>query len=285
MLDRRFMFSHYIFMVHTWSLFFVLPCFLTSVGLSGCVLKGPAAPVPRGMVPVPAGKFIRGSNRVDEFQQAGELGSKKPWYKDEYPQHEISLPLFYIDRYEVTNAEYKAFIDATGWRPPPYFEDRNIPAGQERFPISQVNWYEAERYCRWKGKRLPSEAEWEKAARGTDGREFPWGNDFEKIKKNADHPHSEEIAPVGSFKEGMSPYGVMDMAGNVWEWTNDWYRSYPNGTFKSALFGEKQKVFRGGGGGRVGHYALPLFYRTAYRSSIAPEQAFADLGFRCAMSP
>lgn len=253
--------------------------------LSACGVHSEFARRPRGMLSVPAGRFVRGSNRVDEFQQAGEMGSKKPWYKDEYPQHEITLPLFYIDQYEVTNAEYKSFIDDTEWRSPPQFVDRDVPSGRERFPVAQVNWYEAERYCQWRGKRLPSEAEWEKAARGTDGREFPWGNDFEKIKQDADDASAEDIAPVGSFKEGMSPYGVMDMAGNVWEWTSDWYRPYPNGTFKSALFGEKQKVFKGGGGGRVGHYALPLFYRSAYRSSIAPEQAFADLGFRCAKSP
>lgn len=267
--------------------FLLLPFFVGAIYLSSCALKAPPERPPRGMVSVSSGRFVRGSNRIDEFQQASEMGSKKPWYKDEYPEHEISLPLFYIDQHEVTNAEYKFFIDATEWRPPPYFVDRDVPAGRERFPISQVNWYEAEHYCRWRGKRLPSEAEWEKAARGTDGREFPWGNDFELIKQGvkANDPDAGEIAPVGSFKEGMSPYGVMDMAGNVWEWTSDWYRSYPNGTFQSALFGEKQKVFRGGGGGRVGHYALPLFYRSAYRSSIAPEQAFADLGFRCAKSP
>lgn len=267
------------------SSFLLLPCLVGSIYFSGCAVKTAPMRLPRGMVSVSAGRFIRGSNRRDEFQQASEMGSKKPWYKDEYPQHQMSLPLFYIDRYEVTNAEYKSFVDATEWRSPPYFIDRNVPDGRERFPVSQVNWYEAERYCRWRGKRLPSEAEWEKAARGTDGREFPWGDDFELIKQDADHPNSEDIAPVGSFKAGMSPYGVMDMAGNVWEWTSDWYRSYPNATFQSALFGEKRKVFRGGGGGRVGHYVLPLFYRGAYRSSIAPEQAFADLGFRCAQSP
>ncbi len=264
--------------------FLLIPSVVGLMIFSGCALKAAPARAPRGMVSVTAGRFIRGSNRVDEFQQASEMGSKKPWYKDESPQHEISLPLFYIDRYEVTNVEYKFFIDATQWRSPPHFLDRKIPNGRERFPISQVNWYEAERYCRWRGKRLPSEAEWEKAARGTDGREFPWGNDFELIKQNADAPDSGDVAVVGSFIESMSPYGAMDMAGNVWEWTSDWYAPYPNGTFKSPLFGEKQKVFKGGGGGRVGHYALPLFYRSAYRSSTAPEQAFADLGFRCAKS-
>ena len=271
---------------------FSIPLLFASILLSGCAMRASAPVAPRGMVPVPAGRFVRGSNKIDEFQQAGELGSKKPWYKDEYPQHEMSLPLFYIDEHEVTNAEYKVFIDATEWRAPDYFIDRAVPPGKEDYPVANVNWYEAERYCRFRGKRLPTEAEWEKAARGTDGREFPWGDDFDRIKQNADgssrrgeEAASGDIAPVGSFKEGASPYGVMEMAGNVWEWTSDWYRPYANTTFQSELFGEKQKVFRGGGGGRVGHYVLPLFYRTAYRSSIAPENAFSDLGFRCATSP
>ncbi len=237
------------------------------------------------MVLIPEGPFIRGSNKIDKFQQAKELGSKKPWYKDEAPQHEISLPRFYIDQFEVTNAEYKLFIDADHWRAPSYFIKHMIPSGQENFPVSNINWYEADRYCHWKGKRPPTEAEWEKAARGTDGREFPWGDNFETIKKAANDKQSGDIVPVGSFEEGKSPYGVMDMAGNVWEWTSDWYQAYPNATFQTPLFGEKQKVFRGGGGGRVGHYILPLFYRTSYRSSVPPEIAFADLGFRCAVSP
>ncbi len=237
-----------------------------------------------GMIAIPAGRFVRGSNKVDAFEQAKELGSK-PWYRDEYPEHQLDLPLFYIDRYEVTNADYKGFIDATGWRPPASFIDHAVPPGLERFPVSHVNWYEAERYCFWKGKRLPSEAEWEKAARGTDGREFPWGNHFDKEKFNSGNSERGDFLPVGSFTANASPYGVMDMAGNVWEWTSDWYKAYPNATYQTEAYGVKQKVFRGGAGSGVGHYALPLFYRAAYRSSSVPEGAFSDLGFRCAKSP
>ncbi len=237
------------------------------------------------MVSVPEGEFTRGSDKVDEHQQGNELGTLKPWYLDEHPKHQHHLPLFYIDRYEVTNAEYKIFIDATRSRPPVYFFGRGIPPGRESYPVTDINWYEAERFCQWKGKHLPSEAEWEKAARGTDGQEFPWGNDYDKSKLNAGDSGIGDIAPVGSFKTGMSPYGAMDMSGNVWEWTRDWYQPYPNSTYKTDLFGEKQKVFRGGGWGGVGHYSLPLFYRAAYRSSLAPDDAYADLGFRCVKSP
>ncbi|MFQ5596716.1 MAG: formylglycine-generating enzyme family protein [Nitrospiria bacterium] len=257
-----------------------LPILLTS-----CLIKTPPQPPPPGMVAISAGTFLRGSDKVDVNQQASELGTLKPWYLDEHPAHQLHLPLFYIDKFEVTNTEYKLFIDATHSRPPVSFFGRSFPPGRQQYPVTDINWYEASRYCEWKGKRLPTEAEWEKAARGTDGREFPWGNDYDKKKLNAGDSGIGDIAPIGSFQEGASPYGVMDMSGNVWEWTADWYQPYPDSTYQAELFGEKQKVFRGGGWGGIGHYALPLFYRTAYRSSIPPEEAYADLGFRCAKSP
>ena len=237
------------------------------------------------MILIPAGEFIRGSDKVDLEHQAGEMGSAKPWYLDEHPQHKFYLPLFYIDRYEVTNAQYKRFIDAVRARPPVYFYIRSVPPGRDHLPVTDLNWYDADRYCRWIGKRLPTEAEWEKAARGIDGREYPWGDAFDPKKANVGDAGPGDLTPVGAYREGASPYGVMDMAGNVWEWTADWYQPYPGGDYQSALFGEKQKIFRGGGWGGAGHYAIPLFYRTAYRSSIPPEEGYADLGFRCAKSP
>ncbi len=259
--------------------------FFVGAVLTSCFLKLPLSPPPPGMISVPAGKFLRGSDKVDVNQQSSELGTLKPWYLDEHPAHQHQLPLFYIDQYEITNVEYKIFIDATNSRPPVYFFGRSIPPGRQHHPVTDVNWFDASRFCEWKGKHLPTEAEWEKAARGDDGREFPWGNEYDKKKLNAGDSGIGDIAPVGSFQEGASPYGVMDMSGNVWEWTADWYQPYPKSTYQAELFGEKQKVFRGGGWGGVGHYALPLFYRTAYRSSIPPEEAYADLGFRCAKSP
>ncbi len=253
--------------------------------LTSCFLKPPLPPTPAGMIAIPAGKFLRGSNKIDENQQAKDLGTLKPWYLDEHPAHRHDLPLFYIDQFETTNKDYKRFIDATQSRPPVYFFGRAVPPGRERHPVTDINWHHADRYCRWQGKRLPTEAEWEKAARGTDGREFPWGADYDKAKLNAGDSGIGDIAPVGSFAAGASPYGVMDMSGNVWEWTADWYQAYPNATYEVDLYGEKQKVFRGGGWGGIGHYSLPLFYRAAYRSSLVPEEAYADLGFRCAKSP
>src|SRR3569832_372863 len=195
--------------MHRLSLFISI---LLSTLLSSCFLRVP--PPPPEMAAVPAGEFIRGSDKVDVNQQGSELGTTKPWYLDEQQQQKLYLPVFYIDRYEVTNAQYKAFIDAVRARPPASFFGRGIPPGMENNPVTDVSWYEADHFCRWSGKRLPTEAEWEKAARGTDGREFPWGETYDKNKLNAGDSGRGGTIQVGSIKEGASPYGVMDMSGN-----------------------------------------------------------------------
>ncbi len=254
--------------------------------LCGCLKATGPAPAPSGMILIPAGPFLMGSNKIDKERQGAEFGAAKPWYLDEHPQRSVVLLAFYIDKFEVTNGDYEQFVLATESRPPIYWFGRRPPPRRETFPVTDVNWYDAERYCIWAGKRLPTEGEWEKAARGTDGREFPWGNDFDPKRANTGDSGRGDLAPVGSYPQGASPFGLMDAVGNVWEWTADWYQPYPGSDYvDSERFGQKEKIFRGGGwGGPGGHYSLPLFYRAAYRSSVPPEESYADLGLRCAKS-
>ena len=237
---------------------------------------------PEGMVTIPGGGFQMGSDLVDTEGKGTEFGMAKPLYLDEHPKHEVRLPTYFIDRYEVTNAAYQKYLDATQARPPRTWTNGVLPPGRERYPVTDINWYEADAYCRWAKKRLPTEAEWEKAARGVDAREYPWGNEWDGKKANTGEAGVGGIAPVGSFPGGRSPYGVEDMAGNVWEWPADWYQPYPGSTYQSKDFGQKFKILRGASWGGTGHYALPLFYRSAHRFYIAPEDGFADAGMRCA---
>ncbi len=154
-------------------------------------------------------------------------------------------------------------------------------------PVTGVSWYDAHEYCKALGMRLPTELEWEKAARGNKGLLYPWGNRWSELKANvgADQTREPGPAPVGSFPQGRSPYGVEDLAGNVMEWVSDWYAAYPGGDYKSDQFGEQFKVARGGGWGGLGHYVLSQFYRGSYRFNLRPNSRFNDLGFRCARSP
>ncbi len=308
---------------------------LALVGLSACnqsAAPPAASPVaaasPDDMVLVPAGPFIRGSDKIDDSAKQDEYGLVKPLYLDEHPQHTLELPAFWIDKYEVTNRQYKAFVQARKvpepfewtqngynlredrlratelralrWIATEYFKldidtrrtgrdellrlmlaDQRI---KDTLPVTGVTWFEANRYCHWAGKRLPSEAEWEKAARGSDGREFPWGNDWDAGRANTgdNEDWGEGMAPVGYYRNNRSPYGAYDMAGNAWEWVADWYQPYPGSDyFVDEAFGEKNRVIRGGGGG-MGHYALSEFFRSAWRGYAPPDSRNSDVGFRCA---
>ncbi|MGH7272912.1 MAG: formylglycine-generating enzyme family protein, partial [Nitrospiria bacterium] len=185
--------------------------FLAAWGAGQWVLKFPLAAennTPEGMVHIPGGKFIIGSTG-----QEGKVGFQIG--VDEMPQRVINLAAFSIDRYEVTNVQYQRFIEATGRAAPVdphdplYYSWVNgkPPAGQEDHPVVYVSWADAEAYCRRAGKRLPTEEEWEKAARGTDGRTWSWGNTFDGARCNVSESSPLWTAPVGSYPEGVSPYG------------------------------------------------------------------------------
>lgn len=217
---------------------------------------------------VDAGEFLMGNDKIG----------------DEKPMHKVSLDAFYMDKYETTTARYAKFLEATG-RKQPMFWNQGKQAGQRDYPVVGVDWDDADAYCRWAGKRLPTEAEWEKAARGADGRLFPWGNE-EPTPRHANFGRGEwagysTLTPVGSLEKGKSPYGIYDMAGNVWEWVADWYdpryyASSPSSNPQGASSGDN-KVLRGGSWNNP-----PLILRSTARNWSAPSDRPAYVGFRCA---
>jgi hypothetical protein len=209
--------------------------------------------VPAGMVLVPGGPFIRGAS------------GRAP---DEAPQAEFDVPSFYIDKYEVTHAEFKEV-----------FPEHEFPEGRENFPVSGVSWNQAMDYAKALGKRLPTEQEWEKAARGTAGLEFPWGNEFNVSACNTKASEVGGPAERGKYIDGLSPYGCVDMAGNVYEWTQDWYQAYPGNTDVTKDYGQIYRVLRGGS------YQSDRFdVRCAKRHFDKISATRADYGFRCALS-
>jgi formylglycine-generating enzyme required for sulfatase activity len=244
---------------------FWIALFLVAVFSNLPATPARAVDLPAGMVLVPAGEFIMGTNEVQE-------GGHTPG--DSTPQHTRTLPAFYVDRTEVTNAQYKAYCDATGYPPPAHWNNGAYLPEQAQHPVTHVNWYEAQAYALWAGKRLPTEAEWEKAARGTDGRRYPWGNawDVARVASTTNEPTA-----VASKPDGASPYGALDMASNVFEWTADWYDAYPGSKVKNTGYGRIYKVIRGGGfdahAGDAG---------TVHRAVLPPRVRSEWAGFRCA---
>jgi formylglycine-generating enzyme required for sulfatase activity/tetratricopeptide (TPR) repeat protein len=252
------------------------------------------------MVYVPEGEFLMGSIEGDPSA-----------YSNEFPQHVVYLDAFWLDKTEVTNAQYAEFLNAVGgpkeeggtlwidvnheWSPIRKLGSRYLPdEGTDTGPVSMVSWYGASAYCKWVGGRLPTEAEWEKGARGPDGRIYPWGNDFDGRKLNycdkncafdwKDIEVSDGYpwgSPVGSYPDGTSPYGALDMAGNVYEWVADWhsdtyYAESPSGNPLGPTSGEK-KVARGGS-----WFNEPREVRTAFRNvAEAPQNSNPNEGFRC----
>lgn len=268
---------------------------LRSMMLMGIVLvAAPAVTVAEGlekevkgkdgapMVLIPEGSFPMGVPHGD--RDGG---------RDEYPRHDVFVNNFYIDKFELTNGRYLEFVKAANHRVPqnPKNATRNLWQGDtitesltDR-PVVNVDWADANAYCQWAGKRLPTEAEWEKAAKGTADRRFPWGN-VEPTNKHLNFNQQwigeKTLMPVGSYELGKSPFGVYDMAGNVWEWVNDWYdaKYYEKSPAKNPTGPESgtKRVLRGSGWQNETP-TVRIFTRVDSDPTIRNEST----GFRCAM--
>jgi len=239
---------------------------------------------------VPAGEFLMGTDR----KQSNVYNR---------PQNVVSTAEYRIDKYAVTNAQYARFVAATGHRPPLDWKDGKIGEGKELHPVTMVSWHNASDYAAWAGKRLPTEAEWEKAARGTEGLRWPWGDRMDAERLNTYYSVGS-TTPYNAYPEGMSPFGVMDMVGNVSEWTADDFRPYAGSAAPSDLFKARRateprqgpakamkmaefeeteqpyKVLRGGS-----WKSDPFSTATYHRNYAWPNFASDFFGFRCAQTP
>jgi formylglycine-generating enzyme required for sulfatase activity len=271
----------------------------------------PALPFEPAMMWIPSGSFVMGTGEQQIELLAVQFELARVWrekgrFSREQPQHTVALNGYWIGRYPVTVGQYRAFLEAggyarrsfwtrAGWawcqavgRTQPDLWDDAVWAGDDRLPVVGVSWFEAYAYCQWLGEvagrdyRLPSEAEWEKAARGTDGRPFPWGDLFDPGRCNTRVNGLGRTQPVGHCSPaGDSPYGCAEMVGNVSEWTASWFVSYPyrvDGGREDPA-GESERVTRGGS-----WHSPVLRARTVSRGMNDPFFTDSDLGFRCACS-
>lgn len=194
----------------------------------------------------------------------------------ERPQHRVHVSGFLIDKTEVTWRQFRKFSAATGVALPP----APIWGTPDNYPISFVLWDEAKQYCEWVGGRLPTEAEWEKAARGTDGGQYPWGDQWDPRRCNSISGGLHQPESVGTYANCVSPFGVLDMSGSMWEWCGDWYgeRYYSESSSRdpSGPASGSVRVIRGGG-----WMSQPLWLRAAYRFKAPGSTRKADHGFRC----
>ncbi len=237
----------------------------------------PAAP--EGMVLIPEGSYEMGSRRsLRELNPTALFQADRHMLGPEDPAHEVFTSAYFIDKNETTNAQYRKYIASTGARTPRFLDDEKFNNPNQ--PIVGVNWKEAQGYCKWAGKRLPTEAEWEKAGRGQAPVLFPWGNvppDGTRVNFNGEHGKTSK---VGSFEPGKSAYGVYDLSGNVAEWVQDWHypeyylfspKKNPRGPVKG-----QYKVIRGGNWRNNG-----ADVRLTYRNATTPKIRSNSIGFRC----
>jgi len=233
---------------------------------------------------VPAGPFLMGTSEKEVPALLDQFEGDQSAYQTETPQQALDVPTFRISRYPVVNADYQAFVRDTGREPPPHWDGERYPEGRGDHPVVNVSWQDASFYCRWlsdktgRAYRLPTEAEWEKAARGTDGRVFPWGNEWDETRLNSFSGGPGDTTPVGQYSpHGDSPYGVADMAGNVMEWTHSQFRDYPYDPEdgREDPEGEDSRVLRGGSFGSVSRLV-----RCAFRDWDSPTYRLTGIGFR-----
>lgn len=238
------------------------------------------------MVLIPGGFFIMGTSRNLSDDQ-------------DQPEHKVMLPAYRIDKYLVTNAQYARFVTVTEHHPPEHWINGKIPSELNLHPVTMISWHNATSYCTWASKRLPTEAEWEKAARGADGRRWPWGNNMNAAALNT-YYNVGSTTPVTRYRGGASPYGVMDMAGNVSQWTAGDFAPYPGSAAQQELFQAKigvagstadrsmkvvdlvttdahYKTMRGGS-----WKSDPFSTASYHRNYSLPHYASDFYGFRCA---
>jgi len=267
---------------------------LSLVSVAGCAQPVATKTNPvdgQVMVRVPAGSFQMGTSAAQASDLAHLFGLAAGLPVGEAPQFSLALPEFYIDRTPVTNAQYQVFLAAHPNWPVPYLDDslaasynwdrsaRSYPSGRDEYPVVLVTWRDALAYCQWAGGRLPTEAEWEKAARGTDGRIWPWGNTWDATKLNSAEAGVGDATPVGHFMAGTSPYGALDMAGNVWQWTSSLDRAYPY----SPTDGREDPSVPGARVTRGGAWLFgAVADRTAMRGRFEADSISLSIGFRCA---
>lgn len=234
---------------------------------NGPTVAGPTAPTnpsdpPPGMVLVPGGTYMMGRDGGDEY---------------EGPPHSVDVKPFFLDKTEVTNKQYAEFVQATGYKSPAGWGGSSYKVGTGDLPVDTVDWADARAYADWANKRLPTEAEWEFAARGTDGRLYPWGTEWVPGRAYTADSKLLTLQPVGSAPDGASPFGILDLCGNVAEWCSDNFSPYPGSTAvpKDLTF----KIVRGGNLGSPKERAT-----TSFRNWYPPEKSVEGLGFRCAKS-
>jgi len=226
----------------------------------------PAPAVTDIMVEIPAGPFTMGTDSGDP---------------NEAPAHEVDLPTFMMDKFEVTNADFAVFVETTGYETYAEKEGRTgwraaYSEGKDNHPVVYVTFDDALAYCTWAGKRLPTEAEWEKAARGPEGFPFPWGDDWDPTKANVKESGLRGTATVGSYPP--NGYGLCDTAGNVWEWVDSPYEAYPGSDYQDSKYSPDLRGLRGGG-----WFDSEEQVRATNRNAGDPTTtANDDIGFRCA---